>query len=100
MSDDVELLKRVYDLFNSRDIESVLAAMHPDGHLGKWNGRWPRPRTRRGARLLETSMGDPQSECRARRDLVQLRGGSRCQSSSGGARDTSRTRGGVRLIRL
>ena len=30
MSDDVELLKRVYDLFNSRDIESVLAAMHPD----------------------------------------------------------------------
>jgi hypothetical protein len=26
MSDDVELLKRVYDLFNSRDIESVLAA--------------------------------------------------------------------------
>jgi limonene-1,2-epoxide hydrolase len=30
MSDDVELLKRVYDLFNSRDIESVLAAMHPN----------------------------------------------------------------------
>ena len=30
MSDDAELLKRVYDLFNSRDIESVLAAMHPD----------------------------------------------------------------------
>jgi hypothetical protein len=30
MSDDVELLKRVYDLFNSRDIESVLANMHPD----------------------------------------------------------------------
>jgi hypothetical protein len=30
MSDDVELLKRVYDLFNRREIESVLAAMHPD----------------------------------------------------------------------
>jgi ketosteroid isomerase-like protein len=30
MSDDEELLKRVYDLFDSRDIESVLAAMHPD----------------------------------------------------------------------
>jgi hypothetical protein len=30
MSDDVELLKRVYDLFNSRDIERVLAAIHPD----------------------------------------------------------------------
>jgi hypothetical protein len=28
--DDVELLKRVYALFNRRDIESVLAAMHPD----------------------------------------------------------------------
>ena len=30
MSDDVELLRRVYALFNSRDIDSVLAAMHPD----------------------------------------------------------------------
>ena len=30
MSDDVELLRRVYSLFNGRDIESVLAAMHPD----------------------------------------------------------------------
>jgi ketosteroid isomerase-like protein len=30
MPDDVELLKRVYALFNRRDIESVLAAMRPD----------------------------------------------------------------------
>jgi|SRR5215469_7644607 len=30
MSDDVELLRRVYALFSGRDIESVLAAMHPD----------------------------------------------------------------------
>ena len=30
MSDDVELLRRLYALFNGRDIESVLAAMHPD----------------------------------------------------------------------
>jgi nuclear transport factor 2 (NTF2) superfamily protein len=30
MSDDVELLRRVYALFNDREIESVLAAMHPD----------------------------------------------------------------------
>jgi hypothetical protein len=30
MSDEVELLRRVYALFNGRDIESVLAAMHPD----------------------------------------------------------------------
>jgi ketosteroid isomerase-like protein len=30
MTDDVELLKRVYALFNGREIESVLAAMHPD----------------------------------------------------------------------
>ena len=30
MPDNVELLRRVYDLFNRRDIESVLAAMHPD----------------------------------------------------------------------
>ena len=28
--DNVELLRRVYALFNGRDIESVLAAMHPD----------------------------------------------------------------------
>jgi hypothetical protein len=30
MPDDVELLRRVYALFNAREIESVLAAMHPD----------------------------------------------------------------------
>ena len=30
MSDDVELLRRVYALFNGRDIESVLGAMHPE----------------------------------------------------------------------
>ena len=30
MLDDVELLRGLYALFNSRDIESVLAAMHPD----------------------------------------------------------------------
>ena len=30
MADDVELLTRVYGLFNARDIESVLAAMHPE----------------------------------------------------------------------
>ena len=30
MSDEVELLKKVYGLFNGREMESVLAAMHPD----------------------------------------------------------------------
>ena len=30
MPEDVEFLRRVYALFNARDIESVLAAMHPD----------------------------------------------------------------------
>ena len=30
MSDEVELLKRVYALFNGRDMDSVLAAMHPE----------------------------------------------------------------------
>src|SRR5215468_3576249 len=30
MSNDVELLRQVYALFNGRDIESVLASMHPD----------------------------------------------------------------------
>jgi nuclear transport factor 2 (NTF2) superfamily protein len=30
MLDDVELLRRVYELFNRREIERVLAAMHPD----------------------------------------------------------------------
>ena len=30
MSDEMELLKRVYDRFNARDMESVLAAMHED----------------------------------------------------------------------
>jgi hypothetical protein len=56
MRDDVELLRRVYALFNGRDIESVLAAMHPDvvwangmegGHAhgrnevrNYWNRQW------------------------------------------------------------
>jgi hypothetical protein len=30
MSGEVDLLKRVYDRFNSRDMEAVLAAMHED----------------------------------------------------------------------
>src|SRR5205814_8960579 len=30
MSDEVELLKRVYERFNARDMETVLAAMHED----------------------------------------------------------------------
>jgi ketosteroid isomerase-like protein len=30
MSDEVELLKRVYDRFNARDMETVLAAMHEE----------------------------------------------------------------------
>ena len=30
MSNQVEFLKRVYDRFNARDIETVLAAMHED----------------------------------------------------------------------
>jgi ketosteroid isomerase-like protein len=30
MSNEVDLLQRVYDRFNARDIETVLAAMHED----------------------------------------------------------------------
>ena len=30
MQDEVELLKRVYDRFNARDMEAVLQAMHDD----------------------------------------------------------------------
>ena len=30
MSDEMQLLKHVYDRFNTRDMESVLAAMHDD----------------------------------------------------------------------
>ncbi len=30
MSDEVDLLKRVYDRFNARDMENVLAALHED----------------------------------------------------------------------
>ena len=30
MSDNVELLKRIYDRFNARDMETVLAALHED----------------------------------------------------------------------
>jgi ketosteroid isomerase-like protein len=47
MSDEVDLLKRVYDRFNARDMETVLAAMHEDviwanglegGHVHGRNG--------------------------------------------------------------
>ncbi len=57
MPDDVELIRRVYAFFNGRDIESVLAAMHPDvlwangmedGHVhgrdevrSYWQRQWP-----------------------------------------------------------
>ena len=30
MPDEVELLKRLYDRFNARDVEALLAAMHED----------------------------------------------------------------------
>jgi hypothetical protein len=56
MSDQVEFLKCVYDRFNARDMESVLAAMHDDviwangmegGHVhgrdevrGYWTRQW------------------------------------------------------------
>jgi hypothetical protein len=30
MSNEVDLLKRVYDRFNTRDIEAVLAVLHED----------------------------------------------------------------------
>ena len=30
MADSVELLKRIYDRFNARDMEAVLAALHED----------------------------------------------------------------------
>jgi ketosteroid isomerase-like protein len=30
MADEIELLKHVYDRFNARDMETVLAAMHED----------------------------------------------------------------------
>ena len=30
MSSDTELLKHLYDRFNARDMEAVLATMHPD----------------------------------------------------------------------
>lgn len=30
MTDEIELLKRIYALFNARDMETVLAAMHAD----------------------------------------------------------------------
>jgi hypothetical protein len=47
MSDEVDLLKRVYDRFNARDMETVLAARHEDviwanglegGHVHGRNG--------------------------------------------------------------
>jgi len=56
MPDEVELLRRMYSLFNKRDMEALLAAMHPEvvwangmegGHVhgregvrGYWTRQW------------------------------------------------------------
>ena len=82
MSDDVELLRRVYELFNRREIERVLAAMHPDvvwangvegGHVhghdevrSYWKRQW--------------AIIDPHVEPV---EIAKQRGGIGCQSSSG-----------------
>ena len=36
MSENVELLKRIYDRFNARDMETVLAALHEDIKCTRW----------------------------------------------------------------
>ncbi|HEX6465894.1 MAG TPA: hypothetical protein VFZ99_01235 [Terriglobales bacterium] len=72
MSDEVELLTNVYASFNGRDIERVLAAMHPDVVWANGMEGGPRPRTRRSAQLLETSMG-AKSEAQALPAALGLR---------------------------
>ena len=85
MSDEVDLLKRVYDRFNARDMETVLAAMHEDviwangmegGHVhgrdevrSYWTRQWtvidphvePRPQRRSGC-------GSPSARARPQRE--------------------------------
>ncbi len=39
MSSEVKILKRVYDRFNARDIDSVLAAMHHDVMIKRFDIR-------------------------------------------------------------
>jgi len=64
MSDEVEVLKHVYDRFNARDMEIVLAAMQEDVIWAKWHRRRPCPGTRRSAQLLtrQWAMIDPHVE--------------------------------------
>ena len=43
MDGDVELLKRIYDRFNARDIDGVLIGLTDRGRLGQRYGWWLRP---------------------------------------------------------
>lgn len=85
-SDEVDLLKRVYDRFNAHDMETVLAAMHEDvawangmegGHV---HGR------DEVQQLLDTSVDDDRSARRAGRVRSKSRRGSGCGNTSGRAR--------------
>ena len=60
MIEPEKLLGRIYDAFNRRDIDTVLAAMHPAVDWPNGMGGRPRGRTRRSTLLLESPMG-PQS---------------------------------------
>ncbi len=45
----VELLRRAYEAFNARDIQSALATMHPEVELAECDGGRPRSWPRGGA---------------------------------------------------
>jgi len=60
MSDEVDLLKRVYDRFNARDMETVLAAMHEP---------LVRTRKQRGRQRKSAAVISPAENCRCDRDV-------------------------------
>jgi hypothetical protein len=55
MSEEIELLNFLYNRFNARDMEAVLAALHEDVVWA--NGGRSRAGARRRAQLLDPPMG-------------------------------------------
>ena len=62
LSDNVELLKRIYDRFNPTRHGEGARGLARRCHLGKWHGRGPRPRARRSTQLLDAAIVDPHVE--------------------------------------
>jgi ketosteroid isomerase-like protein len=92
MSDEVDLLKHVYERFNARDMKTVLAAMHDDVMWA--NGMEGGHVRGRDEVRSDASVDDDRSARRAGRVRLRARRGGGCGSTSGCARPQRQSSGG------